>query len=163
LHLVVRDRDLRNSPPRALPGSSTTVSVGLPDWSRAASPCWRRPASPANDRLLSPRHEAVVAALNGVVGDHLARTNNPLAISMSLQASRRLSDTEQHCGLGLSTAGRATKGPERRVISVRPARLHRAVTAEYCAELNAGISRRRFLRRTGLWSDYNPDGETLNS
>src|SRR5664280_2808634 len=79
------------------------------------------------------------------------------------QASRRLSDTEQHCGLGLSTAGRATKRPERRIISVRPARLHRAVTAEYCAELNAGISRRRFLRRTGLWSDYNPDGETLNS
>ena len=28
---------------------------------------------------------------------------------------------------------------------------------------NAGISRRRFLRRTDLWSDYNPDGETLNS
>src|SRR5664279_1143834 len=43
------------------------------------------PASPANDRLLSPRHEAVVAALNGVVGDYLARTNNPLAISMSLR------------------------------------------------------------------------------
>jgi len=43
------------------------------------------PASSANDRLLSPRHEAVVAALNGVVGDHLARTKNPLAISMSLR------------------------------------------------------------------------------
>ncbi len=29
--------------------------------------------------------EAVLAALNGVVGDHLARTHNPLAISMSLR------------------------------------------------------------------------------
>jgi hypothetical protein len=43
------------------------------------------PASPANDRTSSSRHEAVLAALNGVVGDHLARTNNPLAISMSLR------------------------------------------------------------------------------
>jgi hypothetical protein len=32
----------------------------------------------------SPRRDAVVAALNGVVGDHLARTGNPLAIPMTL-------------------------------------------------------------------------------
>ncbi|HEU4730965.1 MAG TPA: hypothetical protein VFT22_23890 [Kofleriaceae bacterium] len=33
----------------------------------------------------TPGREAVLAALNGVVGDHLARTGNPLAIEMSLR------------------------------------------------------------------------------
>ncbi len=32
-----------------------------------------------------PRREAVLAALNGVLGDYLAATNNPLAISMQLR------------------------------------------------------------------------------
>jgi hypothetical protein len=54
------------------------------------------PAFPANDRLLSPRHEAVVAALNGVIGDHLARTNNPLAISMSLRHQGHPLEIERH-------------------------------------------------------------------
>ncbi len=38
------------------------------------------PASAAS----SPEREAVVAALNGVLGDHLAATGNPLALSMRL-------------------------------------------------------------------------------
>ncbi len=42
-------------------------------------------ASAADERRSSPANEAVVAALNGVVGDYLARTLNPLAISMSLR------------------------------------------------------------------------------
>ncbi|MEO7244906.1 MAG: alpha/beta hydrolase [Rubrivivax sp.] len=33
-----------------------------------------------------PRREAVIAALNGVIGDHLLRSGNPLATPMSLQA-----------------------------------------------------------------------------
>jgi hypothetical protein len=33
----------------------------------------------------SPKRDALVAALNGVYGDHLARTGNPLAIEMSLR------------------------------------------------------------------------------
>jgi hypothetical protein len=36
-------------------------------------------------RAPSPKREAVVAALNGVVGDHLAATGNPLAIPMSVR------------------------------------------------------------------------------
>ena len=32
----------------------------------------------------SPQREAVVAALNGVLGDHLLSTANPLAITMAL-------------------------------------------------------------------------------
>jgi pimeloyl-ACP methyl ester carboxylesterase len=34
----------------------------------------------------SPRREAIVAALNGVVGDRLAETGNPLAIAMQLRS-----------------------------------------------------------------------------
>lgn len=44
------------------------------------------PVIPALNPGLSPRkREAVVAALNGVVGDYLVRTENPLAISMQLR------------------------------------------------------------------------------
>ena len=32
----------------------------------------------------SPQREAVVAALNGVLGDHVLSTANPLAITMAL-------------------------------------------------------------------------------
>lgn len=35
----------------------------------------------------SPRREAVLAALNGVFGDYLSATNNPLAISMALRCN----------------------------------------------------------------------------
>jgi uncharacterized protein (DUF2132 family) len=35
--------------------------------------------------VAGPEREAVLAAINGVVGDHLARTKNPLAIEMSLR------------------------------------------------------------------------------
>jgi hypothetical protein len=37
----------------------------------------------------SPRREALVAALNGVVGDHLAASGNPLAIEMRLRRGGR--------------------------------------------------------------------------
>jgi len=43
-------------------------------------------AAPA---LPSPEREAVLAALNGVLGDHLARTANPLAIRMALRRDGR--------------------------------------------------------------------------
>ncbi|HEY8975174.1 MAG TPA: alpha/beta hydrolase [Burkholderiaceae bacterium] len=43
-------------------------------------------AAPA---LPSPEREAVLAALNGVLGDHLARTANPLAIRMALRREGR--------------------------------------------------------------------------
>ena len=39
--------------------------------------------------LPSPEREAVLAALNGVLGDHLARTANPLAIRMALRRGGR--------------------------------------------------------------------------
>lgn len=38
-----------------------------------------------DDGTVSPRREAVLAALNGVIGDHLLATGSPLAIPMSLR------------------------------------------------------------------------------
>lgn len=37
------------------------------------------------ERPLSPEREAVLAALNGLIGDYLAATDNPLAIAMRLR------------------------------------------------------------------------------
>jgi pimeloyl-ACP methyl ester carboxylesterase len=60
---------------RAVRGTTQAVGWSL-DTLLSALP---RGASPS-----SPEREALVAALNGVWGDHLAATNNPLAIRMSL-------------------------------------------------------------------------------
>lgn len=46
-------------------------------------------SSSASPPRMSPRYESMLAALNGVVGDYLARTNNPLAIPMSLRRNGR--------------------------------------------------------------------------
>lgn len=50
---------------------------------------WLAPALAAADANQPPRleREAIVAALNGVLGDHLAATGNPLAISMAFRRS----------------------------------------------------------------------------
>ena len=40
-------------------------------------------------RTSSPEREAVLAALNGVLGDYLVATDNPLAIPMSLRRDGR--------------------------------------------------------------------------
>lgn len=53
------------------------------------------------DERPTPRAEAVRAALNGVVGDHLAATRNPLATEMHLRQGGRPLVLERH---GLSTA-----------------------------------------------------------
>ena len=45
---------------------------------------------PARAAPVSPEREAFVAALNGVLGDRLARTGNPLAIEMSLRSRGRV-------------------------------------------------------------------------
>jgi pimeloyl-ACP methyl ester carboxylesterase len=44
---------------------------------------------PDGDASLSPRREAFLAALNGVFGDHLAATGNPLAIPMARHVGGR--------------------------------------------------------------------------
>jgi pimeloyl-ACP methyl ester carboxylesterase len=50
---------------------------------------WLEPALAAPDprQPARPEREAVVAALNGVLGDHLAATDNPLAVAMAFRQS----------------------------------------------------------------------------
>jgi len=48
----------------------------------------------------SGEREAVIAALNGVIGDHLATEGNPLAISMSLRQEGRALDFTQKFSTG---------------------------------------------------------------
>lgn len=48
------------------------------------------PFTPLGEGRSSTGREAVLAALNGVLGDHLAATGNPLAISMGLRREGRL-------------------------------------------------------------------------
>jgi len=58
---------------------------------------WLGPALTAPDPRQPPRaeREAVVAALNGLIGDHLAATNNPLAIPMTFRQAGRALVTER--------------------------------------------------------------------
>ena len=62
---------------RSVRGTTRAVGWGLDTALSIVTP--RRPAG------VRPEREAFVAALNGVFGDHLADTANPLAIAMSLR------------------------------------------------------------------------------
>jgi PGAP1-like protein len=66
--------------------------------------------SAALERDPSPEREAVLAALNGVVGDHLAATRNPLAIPMRLRRDGRPLVLERR------ELGRAIPDPGRRLL-----------------------------------------------
>lgn len=59
---------------------------------------WLAPALTAVDPHQAPRpeREAILAALNGVLGDHLATTGNPLAIAMQFRHSHRPLPLERH-------------------------------------------------------------------
>ena len=62
------------------------------------------PRPGAEPGLPSPEREAILAALNGVLGDHLAKTANPLAIRMAFRSGGR--------ALPLQRAALATALPE---------------------------------------------------
>lgn len=59
---------------------------------------WLAPALAAADQhqALHPEREAVLAALNGVLGDHLSTTGNPLAIAMQFRHEGRPLPLERH-------------------------------------------------------------------
>ena len=66
-----------------LVGGSVDGLLGLLEPLLAPQPKGADADSPA--RPPKPQREAIVAALNGVLGDHLAATHNPLAITMALR------------------------------------------------------------------------------
>lgn len=75
----------------AVRGVTRTVGRGL----EAVLPAGR--AAPADVR---PQRQALVSALNGVWGDHLAKTGNPLAIGMSLRVAGQPYQTALHSPTG---------------------------------------------------------------
>lgn len=90
------DADVDAAPPRtrgiarlvyrSVRGITRAVGAGL---DAALHPIERLLAASAPDGApRSPRREALVAALNGVVGDHLAASGNPLALPMRLHRPR---------------------------------------------------------------------------
>jgi pimeloyl-ACP methyl ester carboxylesterase len=64
---------------RSVRGITSAVGFGLDATLAQVEPLVRQ------SRLTSPRREALVAVLNGVLGDHLESSNNPLAIPMHLR------------------------------------------------------------------------------
>jgi len=82
---------------RAVGGSVDSLLVAL-------APLLAARAEPAG--LPSPEREALLAALNGVLGDHLARSANPLAIRMALRhAGRALALQREALAAALPHAG----------------------------------------------------------
>jgi hypothetical protein len=74
----------------------------------ALAPALAPRAGAESANLPSPEREAIVAALNGVMGDHLARTANPLAIRMAFRSGARALPLQREAlATALPQAGRA--------------------------------------------------------
>ena len=84
---------------RAIRGTTRVLGQGMDALLGAVTPAASADAS-------TKEHEAVVAALNGVRGDHLADSGNPLAITMAMRIKGR--------ALDLSGASLAAQLPEAR-------------------------------------------------
>jgi hypothetical protein len=81
-HLSARSRGVKGVVFGAIRALARVVGVGV---EAALSPV----GPPQNGSGSSPGREALLAALNGVLGDHLAATGNPLATAMSLHFEGR--------------------------------------------------------------------------
>lgn len=94
-HTIARGTGIVGRAPTGRPGGITglvygAVRGGMQLAGRAADALLRVwPEAAAADAPPSPEREAALAALNGVWGDHLAATGNPLAIAMALRAGGR--------------------------------------------------------------------------
>ncbi len=82
---------LGTAPMGRAPGLSGLVYSAVRGVTRGVGGAWNlaRVALPKPKAHLDPRREAWIAALNGVWGEHLAATGNPLAIGMSLRDGGR--------------------------------------------------------------------------
>ncbi|MBK6865577.1 MAG: alpha/beta hydrolase [Ideonella sp.] len=59
---------------------------------------------PAGTDAATPQREALIGALNGIWGDHLAATGNPLAVRMALRMGGRALDLSCETGLAAQVA-----------------------------------------------------------
>jgi pimeloyl-ACP methyl ester carboxylesterase len=69
--------------------SVTRLVGGAIDGALALLPPLRSQRAETDAEMPSPEREALLAALNGVLGDHLAATGNPLALTMALRHQGR--------------------------------------------------------------------------
>src|SRR6185369_16708975 len=69
---------------RSIQGTTGLVGQGLDAALAGVQALLRSSLNDLPEDEATPRRDAIVAALNGVVGDHLERTGNPLAIKMQL-------------------------------------------------------------------------------
>jgi len=100
------------------------------------------------ERTPSPEHEAVLAALNGVLGDHLAATDNPLAISMCVRRDGRRLPLERR-----ELAARIPQATRRLAVFV-----HGLCTHDRCwsrREHDHGAGLARDLGYTSVYVHYN--------
>jgi len=91
---------------KSIRGVTRVVGASVDTLLGALTPALAPRAGAEPPGLPSPEREAIVAALNGVLGDHLARTANPLAIRMSFRhAGRALPDGRAALAGALPEAG----------------------------------------------------------
>ncbi len=112
-HTIARRTGIVAAVPAGRPGGITglvygAVRGGMQLAGRAADALLRVWPEAADDAAPpSPEREAALAALNGVFGDHLAATGNPLAITMALRAGgRRLTLSREALAAALPAASR---------------------------------------------------------
>jgi len=70
---------------RSIQGTNRLVGKGLDAALALADPSLQATLRDLPENQRTPRREALVSALNGVMGDHLARSGNPLAVAMQLR------------------------------------------------------------------------------
>ena len=100
VHGAVLKNSLPNTPAQSGLAASTasiyaairTITGAVGDQLDAALSSY---SSPIADIKSTPEREAVLAALNGLVGDHLAASENPLAIPMRMRRSGRVIEVKR--------------------------------------------------------------------
>ncbi|MDT7838165.1 esterase/lipase family protein [Aquabacterium sp. OR-4] len=112
-HTIARRTGIVSAMPAGRPGGITGLVYGAVRGSmqlagRAADALLRVwPEAGSDTAAPSPEREAALAALNGVWGDHLAATGNPLATPMALRVGgQRLTLTRAALATALPGAGR---------------------------------------------------------
>ncbi|WP_269617566.1 hypothetical protein [Zhongshania sp. BJYM1] len=95
----VRTRGLTGLVYKSIRGINGMVGLGL-------DALIRRLTASIGEHETSPGRDAVVSALNGVLGDHLARKQNPLAITMRLRCNGKSLSTDDYSAFMAQANGR---------------------------------------------------------
>lgn len=106
-----------------------------------------RPLVTAGEAPSSPEREALIAAVNGILGDHLAATRNPLAIPMRLRRAGRALDPCRDLARGCPR-------PSGRIVVLVHGLCMNDLQWDHNGH-NHGIALERDLGRTSVYLHYN--------